>query len=265
MNMERSAAGARSRDRGTGRASGTIRISLLGGFRITEGGEDRDLPKAVRRLLALLALNRLGLPRSDAAALLTPHLGAQSARASLRTTLSRLRATGPDVVEADGARLRLVSGVRVDTWELEDRAAGVAAPPASPDPDHYERLVSGLLPGWEDPWVTLRRERVHGLTLVELEADTRRAAANGDLDRASFAAGTAVRIDPLRDSSVRALIDVHLARGNSVDALRTYHAHYRRLKQEVGTEPPEATTALVAPMLGSVLWKRLERRWRPPR
>ncbi len=96
-------------------------------------------------------------------------------------------------------------------------------------------------------------------------SSTRVGTTSGDVGRAQLAAHAALRVDPLRDSSVRALIKVHLSRGNAADALRTYHAHYRRLKEDVGTEPSKATTALVAPMLGSPLWKRLERWWRSPR
>ena len=88
---------------------------------------------------------------------------------------------------------------------------------------------------------------------MALEEEARQATASGDVGRAQLAAHAALRVDPLRDSSVRALIKVHLSRGNAADALRTYHAHYRRLKEDVGTEPSEATTALVAPMLGSPL------------
>ena len=261
MSNERLDDGALSGAARPGRTSATIRISLLDWFRLVEDGEDRQVPKGCQRLLALLALNREGLTRREAAALLLPHLSAESARRSLRSTLHRLRSTGLDVVEDDAAMLRLAPGVRVDVWELEELVSGDSRPPLSDSIYGYERLASGLLPGWPDPWLTSPRERVRDLTAVALEAAAWRAAESGDTTRAWLAASYAVHIDPLRDSSVRALIGINLARGNPAQALRAYHRHYRLLNENAGIEPPEATRALVEPMIGHGLWRRLERYW----
>ncbi len=76
----------------------------------------------------------------------------------------------------------------------------------------------------------VERERLRDLALEALEADVRRAAASGDRDRALTAAYAAVRIAPLRDSSVGVLIQILLSRGSPAVALRTYHGFYRRLK-----------------------------------
>ena len=165
------------------------------------------------------------------------------------------------MVEEEGVLLRLAPGVRVDAWELEEL---VAALPAAPVLDHHALPVSDLLDGWNDLWVIFPRERMRDLAMGALEEEARRATASGDLDRAWRAALAAAHIDPLRDSYARAVIEIHLAEGNGVSALRAYHLHYRILK-DLGAEPSEATTALIAPMIGSVYWERLERGWRSPR
>ena len=98
------------------------------------------------------------------------------------------------------------------------------------------------------------RERLRDLAVEKLEADARRAAASDDVDRSWRAARAAWSIDPLCDSLVRAMIEIHRAKGNATAALRAYHVLYRDLREELGVEPSEATTALVARMLGSPYW-----------
>ena len=44
----------------------------------------------------------------------------------------------------------------------------------------------------------------------------------------------AVRLDPLRESANRLLIDVHLRDGNGTDALRQFHAYSSLLRSETG-------------------------------
>ncbi len=260
MGTERSAAEARSRagrTRGTGRAAGVIRVCLFDECELTEDGEYRPLPRAVRRLLALLALNREGLSRSDAAALLTPHLSTQGARGSLRKTLTWLRATGLDVAEVDGATLRLAPGVKVDAWELEELVAGLAAGSVSPGHEQFQRLASWPPPRWYPPWLRAELERLRDLVLEALEADARRAAAGGDVERALAAAFAAVEIDPLRESSVGVLLQMLCLAEHHTGVLEISRSFYRSL-EAVGRAPSEAMQALVAAMLGSAYGKMIE-------
>ena len=162
------------------------------------------------------------------------------------------------MVVEEGAILRLAGGVRVDAWELEALIAALPEPPAL---DDLEVLASELLPDWRDPWVALHRERLRDLAVRGLDAC--RAAAGGDRDRVWRVDAATLSLDPLRDSCVRGIIECHLAEGNYAAALRAYHILYRRLKEDLGVEPSAATTALVAPMVGSQYWKRLEGRPSP--
>ena len=82
MRVDAPAGGTRPRLKRTGestRAPRGVRVSLLGGFVVTADGTPRTLPKSGQRLVALLALNPRGLPRSTAARRLTPHLETASA------------------------------------------------------------------------------------------------------------------------------------------------------------------------------------------
>ncbi|MDD9208244.1 bacterial transcriptional activator domain-containing protein, partial [Georgenia sp. 10Sc9-8] len=62
------------------------------------------------------------------------------------------------------------------------------------------------------------------------------------------AAMLAVTVDPLRESSQRALIRVHLQQGNTVDAVRTFRAFRRRLAEELGVAVSSQIIDLVRPL-----------------
>ena len=238
------------RTRESRHAPRAIRISLLGGFAVRVDGVRRDLPRSVRRLVALLALNPRGLLRSDAARRLAPQLETRSARASLRKTLTRLRATRLSMCEADGAALRLDPRVTVDVWEAEALAASLAADPAEPpDAGSTQLLTLELLPGWDDDWAALDRTRLGDLFLEALEIHARQLAANGSVYAALVAAHAALRADPLRESTARVLVEIHLGKGNAAQSARAYLSFRRRLRAALGTEPSEAMRAQIAPLL----------------
>ena len=92
MRVDDPAGGTRPRVRRTGgsaRVPRELRVSLLGTFAVSRDGVECELPKGARRLVALLALNPRGLPRSDAARELAPQLETESARASLRSAAAQ--------------------------------------------------------------------------------------------------------------------------------------------------------------------------------
>ena len=227
-----------------------IRISLLGEFVITADGVRHDVPKGVERLIALLAANPRGQLRSAAARQLTPHLETASAQASLRKTLTRLRATRLQVCETDGVTLRLSPRVSVDVWEAEALAARIAAHPAEPpEAGDTELLGLELLPDWHDAWVELERTRLRDLFLEALDVHARRLAESGHLYAAVAAAHAAVRADPIRESAVSVLIEIHRGQGNAGQLVRAYLSFRERLRATLGIEPSPALRELVAPFL----------------
>lgn len=227
-----------------------VRIALLGGFSLTEDGVPRALPRGAQRLLALLALERRGISRAHAAALLTPHLEPASTTGSLRATLTRLRATRLPVLDADASRLQLLSHVAVDAWEFEERVLRLGSrPDDGADAFDPRSLRTELLPGWEDEWVLFERARLQELVLLALESRARQLARAGDLVGAFTTAFEALRLDPLRESAARVLIELQLSEGNHAQAVRTYLEFRRRVRQVLDAEPSEAMRALVAPLI----------------
>jgi DNA-binding SARP family transcriptional activator len=219
-------------------------------FALSEDGISREIPRAARRLIALLALNRRGLSRTRAAMLLTPHLEPESAAGSLRATLARLRTSGPPVLETQADTLRLAPGVTVDAWELEGLAACMAlSADASPERVSLDDFALELLPGWDDDWVLFERARLQDLFLHALEAHARQLASAGSVLPALAAAYEALRVDPLRESTARLLIEMYLAEGNQARAARAYLDFRQRLRSALGIEPSEAMRSLVGDAL----------------
>ena len=235
---------------GRGRLPREIRVSLLGTFALTADGGEHSLPKSARRLVALLALNPRGLSRSDAARRLTPHLETASARASLRKTLTRLRATRLPLLQTDGATLRLHPRVTVDVREAEALAARITdRSQPLPGDAHHEILTLEPLAGWDDEWAEHARTGLRGRFLRALDVYALRLASSGDPYQALTVAQQAWDSDPLHESTAGVLIELHIADGNAEQALRVYHALERHIAAARGREPSPKLQALVAPLL----------------
>jgi DNA-binding SARP family transcriptional activator len=106
-------------------------------------------------------------------------------------------------------------------------------------------LSGDLLPDWYDDWVVFERERFHQLRLRALDALCGRLADAGRLDGALEIGLSAVADDPLRESSHRAVVRVHLADGNLAEAIRQYRLCRRLLNEHLGVEPSERMEELV--------------------
>ena len=221
-------------------------------FALSVGDHQRVLPKGVRRLIALLALNRDGLDRPTTASLLTPHLAPKNAAGSLPTTLSRLHGTGLRMVETDRSKLRLAPHVTADCWELEALAVrlleGALEPLAH---DDSSDLALELLPEFDDPWVRQERARLRDLGLHALETYGRKQAARGELVAALSMPHRVRAADPSRESAVSALIEIYISQGNVGDVDRAYLDFCDEVSTGFGREPPQALWALVAPFLAA--------------
>ena len=232
-----------------GRDRAPVRVSLLGGFRLTRDGVTHELPRGAQRLVALLALRRPMRSRT-AAALLAPDVEPASAVARLGATLSRLRSTGLDILGAGRSMLGLAERVTVDTREAEAFADRLAE--GAEDPGWgaaHEQLLLELLPGWTDDWASLERERFRDLSLYALDVEIRRLLDGGDRRTATTAAQKVLRVDPLRESTLRLLLQVHLAEGDDARARECYLDFRRTLLDALGIEPTPAARALVAHLL----------------
>ncbi len=225
------------------------RLTLFGCWRLTRAGQAVEVPWRSQRLATLLAL-RGRQPRPHLAGVLWPDVPEDRAHASLRSALTRLRRHAPGLIQHDHGNLQLADGVAVDVVEFQGLARQVLSgdPREAAAASAYQATVTGgeLLPGWYDDWVIAERERVHQLRLHALEALARHLVERGAYAEALEAALTAVGIDPLRESAQRALLEVHLAEGNTAEAVRQYDRFRSILRDELDVAPTHHMAALIA-------------------
>ena len=208
------------------------------------------MPHAAARVVALAALERAPLSRSHVAATLWPDLPAARAAACLRAALSRLAGACPALISTDPTAVGLAPDVTVDARELDQLTLSVIAGGAACDIPP-ERLAIELLPGWDDEWVAFERDRLRQLCLHALEALSAQQLEQRQFGSAIATAYAALRMDPLRESAARTLVEIHLAEGNRAPAVRSYLEFRERSLAELGIEPSAAMRALVAPLVMS--------------
>jgi DNA-binding SARP family transcriptional activator len=91
----------------------------------------------------------------------------------------------------------------------------------------------------------VERERLRQLRLHALEALAVRAARERRFAVAVDAALEAVAVEPLRESSRRVLLEIHLAEGNVIEALRHFESFRDLLQAELGVRPSQRLTMLI--------------------
>jgi DNA-binding SARP family transcriptional activator len=233
-------------------AGRAVQVTLLDGFLLTldrrRGAETtvEDLPRGVQRLVAQLGLS--GRPgRSVIAGQLWPDVPEEHAYRNLRSALWRLQKAVPGLVEVSGSALSLARGVSVDVRELTAWAQRMLDPGIGPDGGVLADagLQGELLPGWYDDWVLLERERLRQLRMCAFEALADKLGRAGRFGEAVQAAYAAVRAEPLRESAHRVLIRVHLAEGNTAEAVRAYEIFRALLADELGMAPTAQMRMLI--------------------
>jgi DNA-binding SARP family transcriptional activator len=221
----------------------TTHVSLLDGFELSIGGVNpettvRDVPYGVQRLIAHLSVCRCRTRRTIASQL-WPDVPETHAHANLRSALWRARRAAPGLVVVSGSAVALADDVRVDVQEFMDWTGAVLDPTVPVDRilTPATALSGELLPGWYDDWVLLERERLRQLRMHVLEVLADKLIHAGRFGEAVQAAYAAVRDEPLRESAHRAVVRVHLAEGNLVEALRAYRSFRDALDRELGVMP----------------------------
>ncbi|MGW2050465.1 AfsR/SARP family transcriptional regulator [Streptomyces sp. NPDC001858] len=227
------------------------RLRLLGQFRLEVGDETVELCRNGQRLLAFMGL-RQRVCRTVLAGTLWPEVTEEHARGSLRTTLWKLPRAEPPLIGACGDSLRVAPALCVDVHTLTRTALGVVQghDPALRTPAPLTLLLDDdLLPGWDEDWVLVERERLRQLRLHALDALAEALIRQGRPALALEAAWASVRAEPLRESAHRAVVSAHLAEGNVSEALRHYQAFCRLLHQELSVEPSPQFTRLLTERL----------------
>jgi DNA-binding SARP family transcriptional activator len=230
-----------------------LQLHLLGEFSLVHRRHVVPAGSATQRLLAYLALTDGPVRRTHVAGALWLCGTASQASANLRAVLCRLpRPGGRPLVQSDGTHVHLARHIDVDLARAQDRIRRVRTPgPLGPlDPECPQLLSKDLLPAWDDDWLIVDRERHRQLRLHALEDLSQSLCGQGRYDEALTAALAAVAGEPLRESSHRRVIEVHLAERNAAEALRQYESYRRMLREELGLPPSDAIRSLVAHLLG---------------
>jgi DNA-binding SARP family transcriptional activator len=225
-----------------------VAVRLLDGFGLVVDNRMTPVIPSSQRILAYLALHERPVDRGVLAEALWPDIPVRRAAARLRSALWRLvRPTCP-IVETGQSTLGLADSVTVDVTTVRRFAAELATPgPLRRTPP--VSLSAELLPGWTERWVTAERDWFQQMCLRTLEALSERFRADGDHFHAHEAAEAAVRLDPLRESAYRKLIELHLSDHNPAAALRQYTTYRRRLHTELGLQPSPEIHRLLEPVL----------------
>ncbi len=246
----------------------TVRIQLLGGFRIWVGDRAvQDAEWRLRKAKALIKLLTLSpshrLHREQIIDALWPDADPQAAAINLRHALHMARRTlGPAdesrrYLQAHGELILLCPGgdLRADVEGFE--AAALAAAGAS-DPAPYRRalrLYTGeLLP--EDryeEWTQNRRERLRALHLGLLLNLSRIYAERGELNHSIEALERVVVEDPTHEDAHTDLMRLYVLVGDRHRALGQYELLREALRRDLDSEPNEATEHLYHEMLAGGL------------
>jgi DNA-binding SARP family transcriptional activator/predicted ATPase len=236
-----------------------LSIRLLGGFRVVSG--DAVLPvdqPRLQRLLAYLLLHRHHpRPRQQIAFTLWPDTSEEQALKNLRTLLTRLRQTQPEVepfLESTtyALRWRQAASCHLDVADFEAACAMAASAAQRNDADASitalmaaARLYTGdLLPGWYDDWLVPERERLRQAFLDALEQLALRLEECGGYKEALGHAQQLLRADPLHEAGYRQVMQLQLRLDDRASALRTFHTCATTLRNELGVDPSPATQAL---------------------
>ncbi|MET7296679.1 BTAD domain-containing putative transcriptional regulator [Streptomyces griseoloalbus] len=233
-------------------------LRLLGEFRLELGTDMVELCRNGQRLLAFMGL-RGRVSRTVLAGTLWPEATEEHARGSLRTTLWKLPRGKPSLIGCWGDSLSISPTLCVDVHVLTRTALDVvedSGPPSRTRPPLGLLTGEDLLPGWDEDWVLVERERLRQLRLHALDTLAEALIRQGRPALGMEAAWAGVRAEPLRESAHRAIVSAHLAEGNVGEAVRHYDAFRRLLNQELGVAP--------SPRFARMLPERLSERTRAP-
>ena len=210
-----------------------------------------------QRLMAFVALHERPVRRNYVSGTLWPDVTEARAGANLRSALWRVPdVDGHPLVTASSTHLQLRPGLDVDFREALARSERLlAAAPCAALGKSLEVLCNDLLPDWYEDWVIFERERYRQLRLHALDRACQQLIDARCYTDALQLALKANAAEPLRESTHRHLVRIHLAEGNLAEAVRQYHQYADMLRTELGAAPSQAMCALFAgrvpaPVLG---------------
>lgn len=233
-------------DGGPEPAAPSTSLCLLGTFQLDVAGQRVTLPIHAQRVLAFVALNNV-VSRSLAAGTLWPDVREELALGSLRSAIWRVQRACPGVLSVSRHVMSLEAGVHVDVGLLLQGARELSqtSDEAVVQASIRTAALGELLAGWYDDWVLLERERLRQVRLHALEDQAATLLDRGRYAAALDAAWAAVKAEPMRESAHRLVIRVHIAEGNSGEAMRQFLAYRELLAEELGLQPSAQILSLV--------------------
>jgi len=227
-----------------------LMLTLIGRFVLWRGSQQLEIAASGQRLIAMLALRDRPVGRLHVAATLWPDLPTERSLAGLRTALWRVNQSSQEVIVATPSLLRLDDDIEVDVHNLvvfAQRLTQAERTSEVIDLDSVDvaNLASELLPDWCDDWLQDEREGLRQTRLHAMESLARQLSASGRHADAIQAALAAIRLEPLRESAHRTLIEMHLAEGNRSEAWRQFQRCRRLLREELGVEPSDSIRLLL--------------------
>jgi len=229
-----------------------LRLTLVGNFALWRGSQELAIAPSSQRLIALLALKDRPVGRLHVAGTLWPDYPTERSLADLRTMLWRVNQSTEHVIVATQTFLRLDAGIEVDVRNVVALArrlteAETLSKAVDINSADLASLVGDLLPDWYDDWLQDEREELRQTRLHALESLARVLSKSGHHADAIQAALAAIRLEPLRESAHRTLIEIHLAEGNRSEACRQFQRCLRLLREELGVEPSDSMRLLLEP------------------
>jgi DNA-binding SARP family transcriptional activator len=232
-----------------------ISLSLIRDFEVRHNGELVDLPPNSQRLVGFLAFQDRPVRRSYVSGTLWFNADDYRASASLRSALWRLPSMpGFDLVGSSHTHIWLRPSVTIDIREMMERGMRVLSAPHGDSEliDVARELVSfgdDVLVGWYDDWVITEREQFRQIRLHALDRIGDQLLDQGRFCDALQVGLAAIRAEPLRESSHRLLIRVHLREGNVAEAIRQYRSYAGLLRRELQATPSPVMQGLLTPHL----------------
>ncbi len=212
----------------------TWRLSLFGSVGLHSDQESYAAfeTKRAAKLLVLLGLSRTGkMRRDDVADLLWPEDFIDSTRLRLRQELSRLRrglGENDDLIETT------IDFISLDRSLVENDLERLSRPSSLSTEELIGLFTEPFLPGWDDAWVTAKRDEVDQLRIRAAIGIASELIDQDEPDKALQVLQACTPISPLNEEIRDLTMKAHNARGSLSDAL----GEYRRFKK--AESPPES-------------------------
>ncbi len=241
-----------------GIAPDPVTIRLLGLPEISGRAVGPEQPSpVVFHLLAYLLINASNT-RTSVCTAFWPDAAERQARRRLSTAVWRLRKYF-EAVPCGGDRVVVTSGDRLafranpPFWADITAFDAIVGRAGDDDPDDVadlERAVEwyrgDLLEGCYEEWLLPDRERYRQRLITGLERLADWHHRRGNPERAIHYGLRLLDLDPLRESIHRAIMQLHIERGEPTEAIRQFERCRQILDDELGAPPMPETLLLAA-------------------